>query len=43
LLLRIDFSLEGKEVAGSLLTWMDGGHLSDLKREIDRFMTASLD
>ena len=43
LLLRVDFSMEGKEVAGSLLTWMDGDHLSDLKREIDRFMAAYLD
>ncbi|MEO5349064.1 MAG: hypothetical protein H7836_05410 [Magnetococcus sp. YQC-3] len=43
LLLRVDFSLVGKEVAGSLLTWLEGAHLPTLKKEITRFMAAYLD
>ncbi|MBF0295072.1 MAG: hypothetical protein HQL96_07760 [Magnetococcales bacterium] len=42
LLLRIDFKLLGKGVAGSLLTWLDGGHLPSLRVEIARYITRCL-
>ncbi|MBF0272478.1 MAG: hypothetical protein HQL98_10485 [Magnetococcales bacterium] len=38
LMLRVDFALTGKEVTGSLLTWMDGNGLPLLKTEIDHFI-----
>ncbi|MEO5334942.1 MAG: hypothetical protein H7839_23255 [Magnetococcus sp. YQC-5] len=42
LMLRVDFSLLGKEVYGSLLTWMDGEGLPSLKVEIDHFIAAHM-
>ncbi|MBF0178647.1 MAG: hypothetical protein HQM03_01335 [Magnetococcales bacterium] len=42
LLLRFDFKLIEKEVAGSLLTWLDGGHLPSLRAEIARYITRCL-
>jgi chemotaxis protein CheC len=38
LLLRVDFALLGKEVAGSLLLWMDGSALPILKEGLDGFL-----
>ncbi len=38
LLLRVDFALLGKDVAGSLLLWMDGSALPILKEGLDRFL-----
>ncbi|MBF0626915.1 MAG: hypothetical protein HQL91_01700 [Magnetococcales bacterium] len=42
LLLRVDFSLTGKGVTGSLLTWMDGNGLPLLKTEINHFICAHM-
>ncbi|MBF0125660.1 MAG: hypothetical protein HQM02_00460 [Magnetococcales bacterium] len=38
LLLRVDFHLQDREVAGSLLTWMDGDKVPCLRTEIAHFM-----
>ncbi|MBF0214488.1 MAG: hypothetical protein HQM00_13170 [Magnetococcales bacterium] len=42
LMLRVDFSLKGKGVSGSLLTWMDGEGLPLLKTEIDHFIAVHM-
>ncbi|WP_130470670.1 hypothetical protein [Candidatus Magnetaquicoccus inordinatus] len=42
LLLRVDFSLLGKDVAGSLLLWMDGAALPILKEGLDRYLADPL-
>ncbi|MBF0181540.1 MAG: hypothetical protein HQM03_16075 [Magnetococcales bacterium] len=42
LLLRVDFSLVGKDVDGSLLTWMGGYGLPRLRSEIDHFIATHM-
>ncbi|MBF0184417.1 MAG: hypothetical protein HQM06_08515 [Magnetococcales bacterium] len=43
LLLRVDFTLLGKQVAGSLLMWMDGAALPNLRAGLDRYLADSME